>query len=201
MSDNWIYVGADINNHQWSKIGKTTIGLHTRHTSSQNPGYFIYTAYNIIDGNVHTIEEHLLSFIESQQGVVRLSHISTGSKSECFILNPFIMSELVECFIENTYPSSVYYESLVNGLSRYQCDESVYRSFDPDFNPILDLSDWCDEPPESLPNNFNLSKDNYFSGNKVEYEADLGDGFFVDFETGMQGYRDEDGNVEWYEGK
>lgn len=201
MSDNWIYVGADINNHQWSKIGKTTIGLHTRHTSSQNPGYFIFTAYNIIDDNVHAIEESLLNYIESLEGVVRQNHISTGSKSECFFVNPFIISNLAESFIERYFPSSVYYESLVNGLSRYECPEDVYRSFDPDFTPPLVMPDWCNEPPKSLPDNFNLSKDNYFTGNNVENEVDLGDGVFIDLETGMQGYRDENGNVEWYEGK
>ncbi|MGJ7261953.1 hypothetical protein [Morganella morganii] len=201
MSDNWIYVGADINNHRWSKIGKTTVGLHTRHTSSQNPGYFIYTAYNIIDGNVHAIEERLLNYIESLEGVERQNHISTGSKSECFFVNPFIMNGWVEYFIERYYPSSVYYENLINGLSHYQCPEDVYRSFDPDFTPPLVLPDWCNELPKSLPSNFNLSKGNYFSSNNVEYEVDLGSGYFLDLETGMQGYRDEDGNVEWDEWK
>lgn len=199
MSDNWIYIGADVSNHQWSKIGKTTIGLHTRHTSSQNPGYFIYTAYNIINGDVHTIEESLLNYIESLDGVVRQNHISTGRKSECFFLNPFEMSFLVESFIERYYPSSVYYDILVNGLSRYQCDDQLYRDFDPYPTSSLGILDWFDEPPSPLPDNLNLSKNNYFSGNKVEHEVDLGDGYFLDLATGMQGYRDEDGNIEWDE--
>lgn len=201
MSDNWIYVGADVNNHQWSKIGKTTVGLHTRHTSSQNPGYFIYTAYNIIRGNVHEIEEKLLSHIERLDDVIRINHISTGSKSECFHVNPFIMSCYVESFIERDYSSSVYYDNLCNGLSRYQCDNQLYSSFEPFTVPYFNTADWCDEPEKPLPRNLNLSKENYFSGNKVESEIDLGNGYFLDLETGMQGYRDDEGNVEWDEWK
>ncbi len=88
MSNNWIYVGANINDHQWSKVGKTTRGLQNRHVSSQNPGFFIYTAYNIIDGDVHEIESNLLVYLESQPGVKRIRHLSTGSKSECFSVHP-----------------------------------------------------------------------------------------------------------------
>ncbi|QLR79525.1 hypothetical protein HV336_22815 [Citrobacter freundii] len=201
MNDNWIYVGADVGNPQWSKIGKTTIGLHTRHTSSQNPGYFIYTAYNIISGDVHKIEEELLNYIESLDDVVRQNHISTGSKSECFFVNPFVMSCLVESFIENDYPSSVYYDNLSNGLMRYQCDNQLYRLFDPYPASSLDISDWFDKPKKTLPDNLKLSKRKYFSGNKVEHEVDLGHGYFLDLATGMQGYRDENGNIEWDEWK
>ncbi|WP_414618480.1 hypothetical protein [Serratia liquefaciens] len=200
MSENWIYVGANINDHQWSKIGKTTIGLHTRHTSSQNPGYFIYTAYNIINGDVHEIEENLLNHVECLDGIVRQKHISTGSNSECFFVNPFEMSFLVESFIERNYPSSVYYD-LVDGLIRYQCDGRVYRYFDPYPTPTLDIPDWFNEPKTPLPENLNLSKSNYFPGNNIVHEIDLGGGVFLDIATGMQGYRDEDGNVEWDEWK
>ncbi|WP_345870879.1 hypothetical protein [Shewanella algae] len=201
MSDNWIYVGADVNNHEWSKIGKTTIGLHTRHTSSQNPDYFIYTAYNIIYGDVHKIEEELLNHIESLDNTLRINHISTGSKSECFRVNPVKMIYLVESFIENNYKSSVYYDNLTNGLSRYQCDDQLYRLFDHDSVSSCKMFEWFNEPEKTLPDNLNLSKNNYFTGNKVEYEINLGSGYFLDYKSGMQGYRDEDGNIEWDEWK
>ncbi|HCG7104089.1 TPA: hypothetical protein NJ322_005034 [Vibrio parahaemolyticus] len=195
MSRNWIYIGADIERKNWSKIGMTTRGLDTRHTSSQNAGYFIYTAYNIISGDVHKIESELLDYIESQQDVERLRHFSTGSKSECFLINPSDMVNLVETFIERNYSSCVTYETLFDGICRYQCDDSVFRMFD------NSLASWQRQPPTSAPASLGLSQKKYFSGNQVEREADLGDGHFVDFETGMEGYRDEDDNIEWKEWK
>ncbi|EOW0803197.1 hypothetical protein ACN2MB_004212 [Vibrio parahaemolyticus] len=193
MNSDWIYIGADIERKNWSKIGKTTRGLDTRHTSSQNTGYFIYTAYNIVHGNVHQIETELLEYIESQPGIDRLKHFSTGSKSECFHVNPNDMISLVETFIERNYPSCITYETLFDGISRYQCDDNVFRMFN------NNLASWQRQPPTSAPTSLGLSNKKYFSGNQVEREADLGDGHFVDFETGMQGYRDEDGNIEWKE--
>ena len=83
MSDNWIYIGADRSKKEWSKIGETTKGLNTRHTSSQNPDYYIHTAFNIIRDDIHKIESELLDYTESD--VDRLTHFSTGSKSECFV--------------------------------------------------------------------------------------------------------------------
>lgn len=197
MNDNWIYVGADIYDREWSKIGKTTVGLHTRHTSSQRPGYFIFTAYNITNCDVHSIEFNLLNHLESLYAFERQNHFSTGSQSECFRLNPFDMSCLVESFIEQNYRSSVCYENLTNSLSRYQCDVGVYQSFAPNLVPSLDLPEWVMQPQASFPSNLNLSRENYFTGNKVEFETDLGDGRFVDHETGMEFDRDDDGNVEW----
>ncbi|MNE43376.1 hypothetical protein D3C80_1375460 [compost metagenome] len=201
MNDNWIYVGADIYDHEWSKIGKTTVGLHTRHTSSQRPGYFIFTAYNIMNGDVHSIEFNLLNYLEGLFAFERQHHFSTGSLSECFRLNPFEMSCLVESFIEQNYRSSVIHENLTNSLSRYQCDEGVYRSFAQNPVPTLDLPEWCMQPQTPFPSNLNLSRENYFTGNKVEFETDLGGGRFVDHETGMEFDRDDDGNVEWKEPK
>lgn len=194
MSDNWIYVGADIYNHQWSKVGKTTRGLHTRHTSSQCPGYFIYTAYNIVRGDVHEIEYNLLTHLESQPDIQRVIHFSTGSKSECFLVHPEDVTNLVESFIERHYSSCVTYEILFDGISRYQCADWVYRKFERYQKPSLELPSWCEEPPAPLPSNLSLSAGNYFTGNQIECEADLGGGYFVDFESGLQGYRDEDGN-------
>lgn len=194
MSDNWIYVGADIYNHQWSKVGKTTRGLHSRHTSSQCPGYFIYTAYNIICGDVHEIESMLLTHLESQPGFSRLIHFSTGRKSECFLVHPEDVTCLVESFIERHYSSCVTREFLFDGLSRYQCANWVYEKFARHQKPFADSPSWCKKPLAPLPDNLSMSAGNYFTSNQIEHEADLGEGFFVDFATGLQGYRDEDGN-------
>ena len=45
------------------------------------------------------------------------------------------------------------------------------------------------------------SRDSYFTGNNEVYETDLGDGHFLDHGTGMEGHRDEDGNIVWKEWK
>lgn len=189
MSNNWIYVGADIHNQQWSKVGKTTVGLSTRHTSSQNPGYFIYTAFNIVNGDVHQIESNLLGYLESLPNVERLNHFSTGSKSECFLLNPYDMNYLVESFLNINHSSCVPFDNLINEMSRYQCDNTVYEMF---ITPP-----GSNQQQKAIPHNLSLSSSHYFTGNQVEHEADLGNGYFVDFETGRQGYRDEYGNIEW----
>ncbi|ANW40357.1 hypothetical protein K3E25_002887 [Escherichia coli] len=201
MSNNWIYVGANINDHQWSKVGKTTRGLQNRHVSSQNPGFFIYTAYNIIDGDVHEIESNLLVYLESQPGVKRIRHLSTGSKSECFSVHPEEVACLVESFINNHYPSCVTHEFLFDGISRYQCPKDLYNNFNRHQKPDEKLPSWCEEPSTHLPNNLNMSSEKYFTSNQVEHEADLGNGYFVDYLTGLQGYRDEDGNEIYDEPK
>ena len=131
MSDDWIYIGADIYRNEWSKIGKTTRGLNTRHTSSQNPGYFIYTAYNIVRGDVHEIETKLLNRVESIFSDRRLLHFSTGSKSECFFLNPNEITYVVEDFIEehlDTYRDWLHARSSCPDCTAtgYQTDASTY---------------------------------------------------------------------------
>lgn len=229
MGNDWIYIGADINRNEWAKIGKTTRGLNTRHTSSQNPGYFLYTAYNIVRGDVHEIETKLLNHLELIFPNRRQPHFSTGSQSECFLVNPNEMTYMVEAFIEDQYSSCVCYEDLpFRPISRYQCDPEVYRMFeksntsygldqhstnppneniaygfeqniDPSFGE--DTEFWLDKPPTDPPNNLGLSRNNYFSGNQIEHETDLGGGLFLDHSTGRQYYVHENGTVEWQEWK
>ncbi|EJC6766207.1 hypothetical protein MX824_004884 [Vibrio parahaemolyticus] len=187
MNNDWIYIGADINNMNWSKVGKTTNGLHTRHTSSQRPGYFIYTAFNIVHGSVHDIEADLLKrHLPMIQGLVREIHFSTGNASECFRLNPNEMTFLVESFISQKYSSCVTYENLLHGrMSRYQCDNNVFQMFNvnPFSQPIQTTN---------LPKSLGLTGHSYFTGNQEIYEVDLGDGYYVDIGTGMQKHVDDD---------
>lgn len=198
-SNNWIYIGADINRKTWSKIGRTTVGLQTRHVSSQNPGYFIYTAYNIMRDDVRDIESKLLEHLEYKCGYERQTHLSTGSKSECFSINPYEMEQVVESFLMACYPLSVEFDPLYGGISRIQCEDSVYKTFKPQVgfsDPELDQ--WVYSLALPLPQNLGMSKDKYFTGNQTKHEEDLSNGHFFDFATGMQGYRDEDGNIYWH---
>lgn len=194
-SKNWIYIGADINRKTWSKIGKTTVGLETRHTSSQNPGYFIYTAYNIMSDDVDDIESALLKHLEFRCGYERQIHLSTGRKSECFSINPYEMERVVESFIMTHYPLDVRLDSLYGGISRVQCQDIIYETYKPQ------VDQWFHLPAPPLPQSLGMSKDKYFTGNQVKHEEDLSNGHFVDIETGMQGYRDEEGNIYWHQYK
>lgn len=189
-NDNWIYVGADIYQRDFSKVGKTTVGLNTRHTSSQSPGYFIYTAYNIRSDNVHDIETHLLRHLESMLSDQRVAHFSTSSKSECFWVNPYYMVRLVEDFIASHYGSSVTYENVqCGGMSRYQCPNEIYNLYDLRRNFI-----WPIDPSAMPVASLRMSYDQYHTGNQVEHEIDLGDGHYFDCDTGREMYRDPDGN-------
>ncbi|MBY8157086.1 hypothetical protein KW508_03545 [Vibrio fluvialis] len=222
MVNDWIYIGADREKQNWSKVGMTTRGLETRHTSSQNPDYFIFSAFNIVNGDVHKIESELLNLLERKNPQTRQNHLSTGSKSECFYINPYEMTRQVEIFLETNHTSAVPYEVLHDELSRYQCDDELYKLFVPKneysacqnlggsstasvislFGDDLEL--WGDKPQSSPPNNLGLSRSKYFSGNQVEYETSLGDGYFIDHYTGLTGYRyenddedDDEDHVEW----
>lgn len=177
----WIYIGADIRIKDWSKVGKTTIGLDTRHTSSQNPGYFIFCAFNIIRGNVHEIEKDLHKYLEKHCFINRQLHFSTGSKSECYELNPDEMTFLVEDFISNNYGSCVTYENDLHGeMSRYLCCSKIQQRYRDTFKSY--------EPNSSL----FLNKNTYFPGNKEEYELDLGSGHYQDIPSGRIFFRDDE---------
>lgn len=202
ISKNWIYIGADIKQKTWSKIGKTTVGLETRHTSSQNPGYFIYTAYNIMNDDVDNIESNLLKHLEYSCDYNREIHLSTGRKSECFSVNPYEMERIVESFIMTYYPLSVELDSLSRGIKRVQCEGVVYETFKPQAEFLDSNSNlWVHSSAPSLPQSLGMSKNKYFTGNQTKYEEDLSNGYFFDFELGMQGYRDEEGNIYWYQPK
>lgn len=175
-TNNWIYIGGDIYNRIWSKVGKTTNGLDTRHRSSQNPGYFIYTAFNIICGNVHEIESNLLKYLNAEPDLERLVHFSTGNLSECFRLDPEQMTFLVEDFIENNYSSCVTYEnSLHGGMSRYQCRDDIRRYY----------NNAKSQSFSSIPKSNTLTGSSYFTGNQEVYEIDLGDGHYLDVSSGI----------------
>lgn len=175
-TNDWIYIGGDIYNRMWSKVGKTTNGLNTRHRSSQSPGYFIYTAFNIIRGNVHEIESELLNHLEGVHGLTRMAHFSTGNPSECFRLNPEQMTYLVEQFIQDNYGSCVTYENSLHGdMSRYQCRGDIRRFYDNVQHQSL----------SSVPQSGSLNASSYVTGNQEIYEIDLGDGHYLDVASCM----------------
>ena len=203
MADCWIYIGADKGKFKWSKIGKTAKGLEGRHRSSQNPDYFIYVAFEIVGGNVNEIELKLLNYLERKYGYERLDHWSTGRKSECFSIDPYTMKDIVESFILDNYSSSVEYDYVSEQISYFQCHPDVYEKFkwqSPAF-PNMTANAQSSISESSLPQNLEMSKDKYYSGNHAQHEIYIGEGYYVDLLSGAQVYRDDDGNEEWPEYK
>ena len=188
-SSNWIYVGGDVNRLDWSKVGMTTNGLETRHRSSQNPGYFIYAAFNIIRGDVRVIEKALLKYLVQECRLRREVHFSTGSESECFLIGPDEMMGIVEGFIESRHGSSVTYENSTHGdMSRYLCDADIRRKFQrQDFSSRLESRE--------------LGLGGYFTGNKEVYEVDLGGGIYQDLSSGEIRDRADEEDEDEYENK
>lgn len=153
------------------------MGLHTRHTSSQNPNYYIHTAFHIVRGNVHNIEQLLLNHIVFNCNYSRITHVGTETESECFNCSPDLMVDIVENFIQLNFPSSVTYEtSLHGGMSRYVSHFVINNYLMRPTTPIR--------------------KDDYFTGNQEVYEIALGDNYFLDIATGLQVYRDDDDEVD-----
>lgn len=179
-SKNWIYVGGDTENKNRSKVGKTTKGLHTRHTSSQNPGHYIHTGFNIInDGDVHKIEQELLKHLQNSHGLTPIPHVSTGTPSECFQINAKDMTRNVENFIAEKYPDCVTYENGLHGqMSRYES--------------LLNTNTTVNSTHTPTANDRNPAKNLYFTGNNEQYEIDLGNGFYYDVSSGEQRHRGDD---------
>ncbi|EGC7113130.1 GIY-YIG nuclease family protein [Salmonella enterica] len=192
-SNNWIYIGADIHNLNFSKVGMTTNGLNTRHTSTQNPGYFIYTAFNIVNHwsckcDVVKIEKELHDHLVNTCKYQRLTHFSTGSESECYAVNPDEITDAVENFIERYYGSCVTYENQLHGwMSRFQCDHQMMRRYQqPDNSKNID----------TIPTSLSRTETSYFTGNEEEYIIDLGDGHYQDISTGLFKHIDDDGEQD-----
>ena len=82
-------------------------------------------------------------------------------------------------------------------------NENIAYGFEQNIDPSFseDTEFWLDKPPTDPPNNLGLSRNNYFSGNQIEHETDLGGDLFLDHSTGRQYYVHEDGTVEWQEWK
>ena len=177
MNKGWIYIGADKRDVNWSKIGKTAGQLTTRHTSSQRPSYYIYTAFEIVQGSVHQIEDELKKHLNSFPDIEREDHFSTGNESECFLISPEHMCNIVKNFFDRYYCQSVQFNSLTDDYSAFQSQLAVNT------NDAID--------------HLGMNKHKYFSDNQVKFETDLGNGHFLDNETGKEGYRDEEGNVYW----
>ncbi|WP_421184321.1 hypothetical protein [Aeromonas hydrophila] len=89
----WLYLGADIENSNFAKVGLTMDDLTSRSSSSANPNYYIFCAFkcrsNISKGELANIEKGALQYLDkvfiNHAGLTkRASHAESGKMSECF---------------------------------------------------------------------------------------------------------------------
>lgn len=92
-TDKWLYLGADILDANFAKIGMTWGDLTSRSYSSSRPSYYLFCAfkfkYNISIDEVKRVENAVLSRIDewhrNQDGSSkRMVHYESGRPSECF---------------------------------------------------------------------------------------------------------------------
>lgn len=100
-TENWIYIGTDIQRPNMAKIGLTTGLLGTRASGSQNPFYTLYCAFKIKDGvnpkKVSAIEDSVKKFLSELYECI--PHETSGRPSEWFYVTPMEMRECVHDFL------------------------------------------------------------------------------------------------------
>lgn len=89
----WLYLGADISNPDWVKIGITAGDLRSRSYSSANPNFFIFCAFqfkhNVTLEEMRKVEMDMhdkfdQDFIKEFGSSKRLHHFESGRPSECY---------------------------------------------------------------------------------------------------------------------
>jgi hypothetical protein len=179
VSQGWLYIGGYKNTANQSKIGMTTKAPNFRHTSSQSPDYFIYAAFELLRGDVRTIERDLKILLRKLPNIENISHFSTGSESEVFKLDPDLMTYIVEEFIRNNYSSCVTYQNNTTGdMSRFLCPPELQ----------MFIEQRRGHPNQTYNGQQSLDKPDYFTGNQEVHEIDLGNGHIQDLSTGQIKY-------------
>ncbi|AWG86380.1 hypothetical protein RG677_000382 [Vibrio parahaemolyticus] len=192
----WIYIGADCEKLRWCKVGKTAGDLKTRHRSPQNPNYFIYGAFRIIDGDLGTIETYLHEALDGgvYNDIHRYKHFGTGSPSECYELNPQTMMNIIEGLILDKFRSSVSVTVYDTIRYNYMCSEHYSRWYWDDDKQTTD--EWlgiarAPHHESQLSRQINDRDRNGTVRSGDEYEVrttipliELGDNQFIDQETG-----------------
>ncbi|MEQ9852085.1 hypothetical protein ABRP57_06620 [Pectobacterium aroidearum] len=89
----WLYLGADIKDDGFAKVGLTMKDLVSRSYSSANPNYYLFCAFkcrdDITTAEIQSIElgavEYLDSMFSNKDGTSnRARHAESGRLSECF---------------------------------------------------------------------------------------------------------------------
>lgn len=108
-TEKWLYLGADLKNNSFAKIGLTMADLTTRSSSSGNPNYYIFCAFkcenNITKLQLENIERSALKYLDSvftnpDGSTKRALHAESGRISECFYDINFIrFFNIFHCYL------------------------------------------------------------------------------------------------------
>ncbi|ECO7278095.1 hypothetical protein FXO89_23090 [Salmonella enterica] len=91
--EKWVYLGADIRNPSYAKIGITMGDLTKRSYSSANPNYYLYCAFKcqsyLKKEQLKEIEKDVLKYLDSvycweDDRTKRVPHYESGILSECY---------------------------------------------------------------------------------------------------------------------
>lgn len=92
-TEKWLYLGANVRDIGFAKVGITMGDLTTRSSSSESPGYYLFCAfkckYDITRPQLKSIEKNALIHLEGMftyddGSTKRASHYESEHLSECF---------------------------------------------------------------------------------------------------------------------
>ncbi|MGV0087535.1 hypothetical protein EEAAV_27265 (plasmid) [Rahnella aceris] len=95
----WLYLGADVRNHAYAKVGMTMGDLTSRSYSSAKPGFYLFCAFqceqSTTKSQLEEIESNALHFLDSvftwdNGSTKRVCHFESGRISECYYDIDFI---------------------------------------------------------------------------------------------------------------
>lgn len=136
----WMYLGADITNPFWAKIGITAGDLRSRSYSSANPNYFIFCAfqfrYNITYDEMRKVEMDMHNMFDNEfrhmyRNSRRLRHYESRRLSECYCPVDFsFVFEKLHYVLFHNY--SLYFEKIGYENEIGEVDgATVYCEFSP----------------------------------------------------------------------
>lgn len=87
--DLWVYLGADLANPTFAKVGITTGDLRSRSSSTSNPNYYLFCAFQCYYGTtpeqLRHIERGALDYLDGVFGPEKRGvHTESQCKSECY---------------------------------------------------------------------------------------------------------------------
>lgn len=139
-TENWIYLGADIRDNLYSKVGITTGNLQSRSYSSAMPNYYLFCAFKAeiptSKAHLEIVENDILANLDSQFGQhFRMRHTESGLLSECYYGIEFkYIFQAVHQIIYYRHPNSFirvlhedYFENPIGSTVKCEFNERVVK--------------------------------------------------------------------------
>lgn len=133
----WIYIGADIRDAYYAKVGLTTGDLQSRSYSSARPTYYLFCGFkarhDISKERLEIIEKNILYELDNKYRFAeyRLKHAESSELSECYFGIPFsrVFRSVHQVIYDNHSNDFITceYESRFNGFSRGSSIKCVFN--------------------------------------------------------------------------